>query len=281
VLDVALATFVDMPAGWVDDHLLVDALRELGISSSFVCWDDPDARWPSAGMVLLRSTWDYHQRLNAFLGWVDYVGSVTKLCNPAEVIRWNSHKQYLIELADQGVTTIPTRLVLAGEHATLEEGLQIIKPAVSVGADRTIRGATQADLDALVATDDALVQPYVPEVETEGELSIVCIAGEPTHVVRKVPATGDFRAQEQHGASFDAIPIQVDHAQLARAAIDAARATTASDDAPLYARVDAVPVEGQLHLMELELIEPTLWLRWHPAAATSLAFAVAAALDSR
>jgi hypothetical protein len=278
VVDVALATFVDLPDGWVDDHLLVDALRERGISSSFVCWDDPDARWPSAGMVLVRSTWDYHQRLNAFLGWVDYVGSVTKLCNPAGMIRWNSHKQYLIEIANRGVATIPTQLVLAGERATLDDGPQIIKPAVSVGADRTIRGATQADLDALVATDDVLVQPYLPEVETEGELSIVCIGGEPTHVIRKVPAAGDFRAQEQHGASFDAIPIGPDHAQLAMAALDAARASTESDDVPLYARVDAVPVEGQLQLMELELIEPTLWLRWHPPAAASLASAIAALL---
>ncbi len=281
VLDVALATFVDFPEGWVDDHVLVEALRDLGISSGFVCWDDPDARWTSTGMVLIRSTWDYHQRLNAFLGWVDYVGTATRLYNRPEVVRWNCHKRYLIELAEQGITTVPTRLVAAGQHAVLGEGQQIIKPAVSIGGDRTIRGATQADLDALVATDDVLVQPYVPEVETEGELSIVCVAGEPTHVVRKIPAAGDFRAQEHHGASLATIPLRPEHEALARAALDVARDASASVEPPLYARVDAVPVGGNLLLMELELIEPTLWLRSHPPAAAALARAVARVLDER
>ena len=175
----------------------MDALAAHGLSAAFVCWDDPDARWTSAGVVVIRSTWDYHRRLEAFLGWADYVGSVTTLCNSPAIVRWNSHKRYLLELADLGVPTVPTELVLAGHGTTLGPGRHVIKPAVSVGADRTVRNATQADLDALVATDDVLVQPYLSEVETGGELSIVCIDGRPTHVLRKVPAAGDFRAQEQ------------------------------------------------------------------------------------
>jgi glutathione synthase/RimK-type ligase-like ATP-grasp enzyme len=272
-LDVALATFVELPHGDEDDHLLASALTELGLSTGFVCWDDPDARWASAGVVIIRSPWDYHLRLNAFLGWVDFVGSATRLCNPPSIVRWNSHKRYLVELDERGVPIVPTTLVHAGEHAALGPGEHVVKPAVSIGADRTIRHATQQDLDALTATDDVLVQPYVTEVETEGELSIVCIEGTPTHVVRKVPASGDFRTQEHHGAVIDAVPLEASHVALADAAL------AAVDGSTLYARVDAVPVDGQLRVMELELIEPTLWLRWHPGAAELLAGAVVRILD--
>jgi len=273
VVDVVLATFVDFPDGWVDDHPIVEALAGLGLSAAFVCWDDPDARWSSAGVVVIRSTWDYHRRLDAFLGWADFVGSVTRLCNPPATVRWNSHKRYLLELADLGVPTVPTDLVPAGQGMTLGPGRHVIKPAVSVGADRTVRNATQADLDALVATDDVLVQPYLPEVETAGELSIMCIDGRPTHVVRKVPAAGDFRAQEQHGASMDVVPLEPRHLSIAEAALGAV------DGHMLYARVDVVPVDGDLRVMELELIEPSLWLRWHPPAADTLAAAIARRLD--
>jgi glutathione synthase/RimK-type ligase-like ATP-grasp enzyme len=223
-------------------------------------------------MAVVRSTWDYHERLDAFLGWADYVGSVTTLYNDAATIKWNSHKGYLLDLQAQGVEIVPTTLVRAGERAELPPGKLVVKPAVSVGAERTIRFASQEDLDALTATDDALVQPYVDAIEARGELSIVCIDGEPSHAVRKVPASGDFRSQEQHGAQITAVEVEATHRALARVAL------SSFDQVPLYARVDAVDTDGGLQLMELELIEPTLWLRWHPPAADTLAAAIAAHL---
>jgi glutathione synthase/RimK-type ligase-like ATP-grasp enzyme len=269
LIDVALVTFVEMPEGWVDDHLLAAALRERGLATEFVCWDDPDARWASAGVVVIRSPWDYHRRLGAFLDWADYVGSVTQLWNPPSIVRWNCHKGYLVELEARGVPIVPTRLLRAGEHASLGAGEHVVKPAVSIGADRTVRHASQADLDALVATDDVLVQPYLSEIETEGEVSIVCVRDEPTHAVRKVPAPGDFRSQEHLGARLETIPLAPAHRSLAEAAL------AVVDGSTLYARADAVLVDGELRLMELELIEPTLWLEWHPPAAGVLADAVA------
>ena len=128
------------------------------------------------------------------------------------------------------------------------------------------------DLDALTATDDALVQPYINAIETKGELSIVCIDGEASHVVRKVPADGDFRSQEEHGAAIAAVDLDDRHRALARAALSALDAT------PLYARVDAVDPDDGLQIMELELIEPTLWFRWHPPAADVLAASIVAQL---
>jgi len=272
MLDVALVTFASEPNGDADDHLLAQALIERGLSAAFVCWDDPDARWAAAGIAVVRSTWDYFERCDAFLGWADYVASVTQLRNPAPMIRWNSHKGYLLELADRGVAVVPTRLVRAGEQVTLASERHVVKPAVSAGAERTTRFATQADLDAITAVDDALVQPYLAEIEEHGELSIVCIDGQPTHTVRKRPAAGDFRSQEQHGAGIEAVELDDAHRAFAKTAL------AAVDGRSLYARVDAVETASGLQLMELELIEPTLWLRWHPPAAGLLADAIVAQL---
>lgn len=275
--DVALVTCADLPDGDVDDHLLASALTRRGLSVEFVCWDDPGARWPAARIAVVRSTWDYFERVDAFCDWADYVGSVTVLRNDAATIRWNSHKRYLLDLADHGVPIVPTRLVRAGEVAALGPGLHVVKPAVSGGAERTTRFASQDDLDALAATDDVLVQPYLEGIETAGELSIVCIAGVPSHVVRKVPATGDFRTQEEHGAEVMTGDLADTHRSLAGAALGVL-AAVGLDTHPLYARVDAVEVDGGLQIMELELIEPTLWLGWHPPAAGLLAAAIEAQL---
>jgi glutathione synthase/RimK-type ligase-like ATP-grasp enzyme len=269
-VDVALVTFAAFPEGDVDDHLLVDALVARGASVEFVCWDDTDARWGATGMAVVRSTWDYHERLDAFLAWADYVGSITVLRNDASTIRWNAHKGYLLELEGRGVPIVPTRLVGAGEALALGAEDVVVKPAVSVGAERTTRHATQADLDAITAVDDALVQPYLREIEARGEVSIVCVEGAPCHAVRKVPAAGDFRSQEHHGADCTTIPLTEAHRAIAMAALECAPGPT------LYARVDVVETDAGPLLMELELIEPTLWLRWSPSTAGILADAILA-----
>src|SRR4051812_21103606 len=212
--DVALVTCAEFPDGDVDDHLLAGALTRDGLSVEFVGWDDPWARWPAARLAVVRSTWDYFGRVDAFCDWADYVGSVTELRNDAATIRWNSHKRYLLDLADNGIPIVPTRLVRAGEVAELGPGQHVVKPAVSGGAERTTRFASQTDLDTLAATDDVLVQPYVEGIESNGELSIVCIDGEPSHVVRKVPAAGDFRTQEDHGADIIAVDLADSHRSL-------------------------------------------------------------------
>lgn len=269
MLDVALVTCVRVADGDEDDLVLVDALRRLGLSTEFACWDDPDARWPVAGVAVIRSTWDYHERLDAFLSWADFVSSVTTLRNDAATIRWNAHKGYLLDLAAKDVAVVPTTVVPAGTRHELGEGTFVVKPAVSIGGHRTTRHAVQSDLDAITAVDDALVQPYVEEIETNGEISIVCIDGTPTHAVKKVPALGDFLSHEHLGADVQRIDVDDDLQAFAAATL------AALDAVPLYARVDVVESAGRLRLMELELIEPTLWLRRHPPTADVLASAIA------
>ena len=163
--------------------MLVDALAAHGLSAAFVCWDDPDARWTSAGVVVIRSTWDYHRRLER----VPRLGRLRRIGDDAVQLAGRSCAGTVTSAT---CSSWPTSVCRPSRPSscwrvsgtTLGPGRHVIKPAVSVGADRTVRNATQADLDALVATDDVLVQPYLSEVETGGELSIVCIDGRPTHV---------------------------------------------------------------------------------------------------
>jgi len=261
---VALVTFADFPRGWDDDKVLAGALRRLGAEVGFVCWDDPSVQWAALDLAVVRSTWDYYLRIDAFLAWADFVAGVTCLVNGVATVRWNSHKGYLLELEAAGIPIVPTTVVRQGEAFALPPGEWIVKPAVSGGAHRTTRGATQGDLDELAATADALVQRYRREIAA-GETSLVCIAGALSHAVHKVPAPGDFRTQEHLGAAVELVAPAPRLAALARDVL--ARAP----ERPAYARVDVVDTaEGPL-LMELELIEPTLWFARHPPAAEALA----------
>ncbi|MEO7556209.1 MAG: hypothetical protein ABIV94_06355 [Acidimicrobiales bacterium] len=261
---VALVTFADFPGGWDDDKVLAGALRRLGAEVGFVCWDDPSVQWAALDLAVVRSTWDYYHRIDAFLAWADFVAGATRLVNGVDTIRWNSHKGYLLELEAAGVPIVPTRVVRRGEAFALPIGDWIVKPAVSGGAHRTTRGATQADLDALVADTDALVQPYRYEIES-GETSLVCIAGELSHAVHKVPEPGDYRTQEHLGAAVELVDTAPRLAALARDVLALA------PEVPAYARVDVVETADGPLLMELELIEPTLWFARHPPAAEALA----------
>ena len=272
-LDVALVTCADFPEGWEDDHLLAAALNQRGASTAFVCWDDPSVQWASIGTAVVRSTWDYYARVDAFLGWADHVDRVTRLRNDGPTIRWNAHKSYLLDLEARGVRVVPTTVVRKGERATIPAGPVVVKPAVSGAALRTTRDATQADLDALAADMDALVQPYLAAIE-EGETSLICIEGVVQHAVHKLPAAGDFRTQEHLGAVLRPIEPTEEQVACARAAL-AVPATM-----PLYARVDLVGSDDGPLLMELELIEPELYFLPVPESADRFAGLIASRLQS-
>jgi glutathione synthase/RimK-type ligase-like ATP-grasp enzyme len=272
-LDVALVTYAGMAQGWQDDHLLASALNASGASTAFVCWDDPSVQWPSVGIAVIRSTWDYHRRIDAFLGWAGHVGAVTRLRNDAATIRWNAHKGYLLEMAAQRLPVVPTTLVRRGETGVLPAGSVVVKPAVSVSAERTTRDATQADLDVLTAESDALVQPYITAIE-RGETSLICVDGVVQHAVHKVPAPGDYRTQEHLGATVQAVEPTPAQVALAEAAL------AVPERVPLYARVDVVDTDDGPLLMELELIEPTLFLANRPETADVLAAAIVREAES-
>jgi glutathione synthase/RimK-type ligase-like ATP-grasp enzyme len=280
-LDVALATCTTLPEPDADLEPLIDALRAAGLSVEALGWDDPDADFGSARMTLLRSTWNYSLEPDRFLAWIDRTAARSSLWNRPETVRWNAHKSYLLDLQARGVPAVPTHLARRGDPTTLADLMRerawtevVVKPAVSGGSRATVRvrpgdlARGEAHLRALLAREDALVQPFLPSVEGHGERAIVWIDGEPTHAVRKSPRfLGDAESVSE------AVPIAEDEAALAR------RAVAAAPGSLLYARIDvARGDDGAPRVMELELIEPSLFFPRAPHALARYVGAVRARL---
>jgi glutathione synthase/RimK-type ligase-like ATP-grasp enzyme len=265
--DVVFVTGQDMPVADPETPALVAALRTRGVAAELATWVEP-YDWAQARLVVVRSTWDYMQRCDEFLAWCRKAAAVTKLVNPLPVLEWNSHKSYLVELADAGVPVVPTTVVPEGSASAAQQaalasraGTVVVKPAIGGGALGTMRGgsddaAVAEHLAGLVRRGDVLIQPYVASVTSTGEASLMYFAGEFSHAVRKLPVGGDYRVQQQYGGLTEAW----DATDAERVVADAAIA--AAPEAVPYARVDLIDVEGLPSLMELELIEPFLFLEY-------------------
>jgi glutathione synthase/RimK-type ligase-like ATP-grasp enzyme len=279
---IAIATCDGYPDLKVDDDLLRQTLQVRGAEAASVVWDE-SADWNEFDLCLVRSTWDYHEKHEQFLAWTRQVETKAELRNPADVIAWNSNKTYLRELAEQGVRTVPTAWAGRDSDTDLEEILAqrgwkeaVVKPVVDLGAKnlRRVRagaGGGQQALAAVLERHEAMVQPFLPSLEEEGELSLIFIEGTFSHAVRKRPATGDFRVQSIWGGTMSSAEAETRHLELAEQAL------ALLDEVPLYARVDLVSdLSGDPALIELELIEPNLYLSAHPTAAECLADAVLA-----
>jgi glutathione synthase/RimK-type ligase-like ATP-grasp enzyme len=263
--DVVLVTGRHMRRPDPEIHLLVAALEQQAIEVVIRPWDDATA-WAAVPLVVVRSPWDYTDAHEEFLSWARSVAAVTRMVNPLEVLEWNSHKSYLHDLASAGVSTVVTTLVHRGAsdadqaHALAAyPGEIVIKPAVSVGAIGALRAASDSPAAArhlaeLASAGDVLVQPLALAVLEGGESSLIYFGGQFSHAIRKLPADGDYRVQEHHGGRVVAHEPTDDEFAVARAALAAAPAAMA------YARVDLVQVAGSAAVMELEAIEPQLFL---------------------
>ncbi|HET7455762.1 MAG TPA: hypothetical protein VFJ76_09585 [Solirubrobacterales bacterium] len=282
---IAIATCARYDREMVDDGLLAEALCERGCEAVSVAWDDPAADWSRFDLCLVRSTWDYHDRHAEFLDWARRVEAEARLRNPVDLIAWNIDKRYLRELAEAGVPTVPTVWVGRGAEADLEgvlaqRGWQeaVVKPVVDLGARNLHRVRAGAGSTALQHTlqrgTEAMVQPFLPSLESEGELSLIYVDRDLTHAVRKRAAPGDFRVQSIWGGTVARVEPGSDARRLGEQAL------AQLDEAPLYARVDLVTdPDGALRLIELELIEPNLYLSQHPPAAAALAEAALLRID--
>lgn len=261
-----------------ENRPLVAALEERGATARVEPWDAEDAvaGWSAADLVAVRTTWDYSGRRDEFLAWAARVAGSTDLQNPLSVLEWNSHKRYLVELAEAGVPVVPTRLVPGGSlPERLGPGRVVVKPAVSAGGRGTYRGLgpeLDETLAELAAAGDALVQPAVESIDTDGEVSLIRLGDRWSHAVRKFPPAGGFLVHERHGGRL------TDHEPTPRE-LEVAAAALACSPAPVHAaRVDLVRIDGEPVVMELELIEPELFLRRSPDAAGLLADALLATL---
>lgn len=283
-MDVLYATCAHLPEPDPDQAPTVAALEALGLSVAVRGWDDPDARWDDGRLVLPRATWTYPWAVDAFRRWLGVVSATTPILNPPDVLRWNLHKGYLLALADAGVPVTPTALLRAGDSTSFDALLAergwdevVVKPAISGGSFRTLKvtGANRdegrAHLADLVSERDVLVQPYLRSVEGHGERSLIWVDGVLTHAIRKNPR---FQGMDE-SVSTTSVPIAPAEAAVADAAIAAARSLVPADEL-LYARVDVAPdAAGRYVLMELELIEPSLFFPQGPKGAARFAAAVA------
>lgn len=277
---VALATSAVLPRPDADLPILVDAFRRAGVDATVVVWDDPAVVWRSFDAVVVRSTWDYLAKLDAFVRWIDSTSRVTRLVNSAATLRWNLDKRYLFDLAAQGVDIISTTLVERGSMADWpalfgRHGELVLKPAISAGSFATVRiaagdrAAAERHIDEH-AGRDFLVQPLVPSVVARGETNIVCFGGRPTLAVRKGARwSGDL---EQSRGLVEPTEAELSLVERALGAVSSLGLGT-----PAYARVDiASGDDGRPLLMELELLEPSLFLDRLPGAADDLVRCVAA-----
>lgn len=275
---VFLVTYEAMPNLSPDDRALQAALEEVGISANPAVWNDPNVEWEKAQAAIVRSVWDYFLHPEEFRRWIDNVSERTQLINSPELIRWNMHKGYLDELSEAGIPTVPTVMLKASSdwsslHSALEGGWDhiVIKPAVSGSAFKTKVFERNSAWDfALLkehASDihlitDAMVQQFIPSVYTEGERSLVYLGGSYSHAFKKAP----FSAGAAGGESRETVLVPTnDELAFCESTLSKLPSSTA------YARVDIIPHDGTLRLMELELIEPALHFRLCPGSAQRLA----------
>jgi glutathione synthase/RimK-type ligase-like ATP-grasp enzyme len=275
---VAIVTCQAMPEDDPDEDLLLAALQDAGLEPTLAAWDDPNVHWSDYRLAVLRSAWNYIDHLEAFLDWAVRAGTETTLFNPVEVVQWNTHKGYLRTLAKQGVPVVPTAWLGVGEELDLPDLMAdrgwhdvVAKPVVGAWSFMTDRITNPNTPEArefwarLCQDREVMVQPYLRSVEEYGERSLIWIDGELTHAIRKSPRLGD--ADE---TVSDALPIAHVERELAEAVIA---------DIPhelLYARIDLIrDDDGQPLLAELELVEPSLFLRQEPTALKRLVRGIA------
>ena len=293
--DAALPLDEDMPP-------LVAALREIDVEVATPSWDDPAVEWSSFDLAVLRSTWDYVDRIDEFLAWARRCGTQTCLANAADVVEWNTDKHYLSHLHRMGVDVVPTRFVepgqdaageldrfLAGGTDSISAGVAcafdefVVKPSIGAGsrdAARYRRGDRARALEhlaRLVQSErrSSMLQPYLPSVDALGETAMVYLGGEPSHAIRKGPLLrlGDGLVEGLF-APEDITPRRASDEERALAA---AAYAAMPFEAPLYARIDMIRAQdGRPVVLELELTEPSLFLAHAPGSAERLARAIVA-----
>ncbi|HSR69127.1 MAG TPA: hypothetical protein VLU25_14420 [Acidobacteriota bacterium] len=279
----AFLTLSDAADFVIDDQLAYRPLRELGWQVEAVPWRDSRA-WDSFHAVVIRSPWDYQNDPEAFLAVLERIeNSRAQLFNSLDLVRWNLSKTYLRDLEARGVPIIPTcwlNRVEPGRIGDLFETVGneqiVIKPVIGANADgayRLDRGALRrmgSEVESYYSQRPLMAQPFVRSVLEEGEYSLFYFNGQYSHAILKTPKDQDFRVQEEHGADIRSVLPEESILNAGRSTIEAL------PEPPLYARADYVRANhgSGFWLVELELIEPSLYLRMSPSAPARFAHAL-------
>jgi len=276
-MNIALVTYLDKGAydsATVEneDDKLLNFLKEKGLNIEKVIWNDQQVNWEGYSLAILKSPWDYFDLIEDFYSWLNHLEAKNiKLLNPIEIVRWNANKQYLQEIEAAGLKITPSFFIQNKGSVNLEHFFKkfntnklIVKPCVSGGAKNTFKvtvdnvNEVNQKLNLLIQNEDFIIQPFLPEILENGEWSFVFFNGVYSHSLIKRAKAGDFRVQPAHGGSVH--PQKPNEELIATAQ----QYVTLFAKNCLYARVDGTFVNGEFLLMELELIEPFLFLNTEP-----------------
>ena len=251
-----------------EDILVEKLLRELAIAFSFEIWSDPKVNWQEYDLLLIKSPWDYFDQYAEFMTWCNKIQDIgIPTLNSMETILWNSDKWYLKDIEEKGYPIVPTHFLKRKKPFSLDAFFEVfntdslvIKPTVSGGAKNTLKlnlfnlREEEGKIREWLEEDDFMVQPFLEEVADKGEYSYIFFNNKFSHAVLKSPKKGEFRVQHFFGGEIHSItPTENELAYMQQIVDNFAQDT-------LYARVDGVWKEGKFYLMELELIEPYLFL---------------------
>lgn len=256
-----------------EDKVLMALFKEKGLDVTEVIWNDASVNWADYDKAVLKSPWDYHEYFSEFTAWLSKLETLgVELLNPSPIVRWNSDKHYFKDIEKSGLPVIASDFFEKGSSPQLHYFFEkfkaqtlVIKPCVSASAKHTLLvtaenvSEREKQLHAFLKEESFIVQPFVEEIR-EGELSLVFFGNQYSHSVIKQPKAGDFRVQHFHGGTIRSYEPAPDLISAAQQYVDK------HAQGCLYVRVDGVLIQGHFQLMELELIEPYLYLDLGPGA---------------
>jgi glutathione synthase/RimK-type ligase-like ATP-grasp enzyme len=265
----------------IDDEHAIQPLNDLGWQVATLSWRQGQTPWSDFDIVIIRSTWDYWNDVPGFLNTLEQINQETMLANRLDLVRWNLSKTYMRDLQQKGIGIVPTLWATSLEAGFLSSYVSrlggdeiVIKPVVGANGEdafRVSKNDTAEKLESIAGcfrNRDCMIQPFMPGIIDEGEYSLFFFAGDYSHAILKIPAQSEFRSQEERGAEIRSVEPEEKLVDRARRAMDTL------SPAPLYARIDFVRSEGDFLVMELELIEPSLYLRMDPMAPGRFAAAI-------
>lgn len=272
-MKIGILTCASIPLLNKNDQVLIPKLKKKGIDVDVLVWDNQAIDWSQYNFLLFRNTWDYYEKQLEFDTWLKKIENLgVKTLNSIEVINANKHKFYLRDLEKRGVKIIPTIFLEKTICLDLDKLVPrqweqtIIKPAFSGGSYQTNLfdfaeiHKVNSEYQSIAAEKELLLQPFIPEIKTLGETSFVFFNKKFSHAVNKKPVNNDFRIQQQFGGIYSLIKPKDFVISQAKKIVDSFTENF------LYARVDGIVIDDELHLMEVELIEPDLYFQLQPSA---------------
>jgi glutathione synthase/RimK-type ligase-like ATP-grasp enzyme len=265
-MTIGLLTCEKLPDLTIPDQQLIPELAKYNIIAKAVIWNDKTINWSDFDYLIFRNTWDYFEKETEFNLWLDQIEQLgIKTLNPIEIIKQNKHKFYLREMEKEGISILPTIFIDKTENLDLSEIIPkhwkkaVIKPAFSAGSYQTIVfdtsdiKKTSDEYTKIAQEKELLLQEFIPEIQTLGETSFIFFNKKFSHAVNKKPVDGDFRVQSQFGGKYTLIHPSQELIEKAQKVVNTFH------DKLLYARVDGIVIDAELHLMEIECIEPDLY----------------------